>query len=233
MRRVLPIEQLPADIPLLEGIEGRVRERVLSCLHASYVAYDIGELIREANVKQTSAAYLVSGKALGHMVDEDGNTSIVHLFEPNQVLSYGNVFGSQFHSSFDIVAREDCGVVVFDTDHLPIRCDHCRTYVAQVEHNLAQAVADLDAELMETLNIRLRRTIRGKILAYLEYEARRHNATSFDISFNRQELADYLCVDRAALSRELGVLRDEGQFTFNRNHFELNLKPRATRAVSA
>lgn len=113
-----------------------------------------------------------------------------------------------------------------------MRCEHCQVYVAQVERNLAQAVAELDAEIMTTLNIRLRRSMRGKVLAYLEYEADRQGSDSFDIPFTRQELADYLRGDRAALSRELGVLRDEGQFEFTRNHFGLHLKPKFKRCSS-
>ena len=68
--------------------------------------------------------------------------------------------------------------------------------------------------------------MRGKVLAFLEYEARCRGTNEFDIAFNRQELADYLCVDRAALSRELASLRDEGQFDFERNHFVVHLKPK-------
>ncbi len=233
MRHILPVEEIPPDLPLLKGIEDGVRPRVLSCLQATYIAYDEGELIREANAPQNHAAYLVAGCADGYVYDEEGNKSILHLFVPGQVVSYGRVFGSPSWSSFDVVAREDCRLILFNTDHLPIRCEHCQKYVSLVERNLAQSVAELDAELMMTLNIRLRRTMRGKVLAYLEYESQRQGSSSIDIAFNRQELADYLCVDRAALSRELGNLRDEGHFEFERNHFDLHIKPKNPRRAAS
>lgn len=233
MRRMLPVDQIPHDIPLFKGIEDQVRGRVLECLQASYISYDAGEFIREANADQNRTAYLVAGRADGYVYDEEGNRSILHLFVPGQVVSYGRVFGSSSWSSFDVLAREECRIVLFGTDCLPMACDHCQKYAALVERNLAQAVADLDAELMTTLNIRLRRTMRGKILAFLEYEAKRQGSNSFDIAFNRQELADYLCVDRAALSRELGNLRDEGQFDFERNHFDLHLKPKLRKRAAS
>lgn len=233
MRRMLPVDQIPPDISLFKGIDDHVRGRVLECLQASYVSYDTGEFIREANAAQNHTAYLVAGRADGYVYDEEGNRSILHLFVPGQVVSYGRVFGASSWSSFDVVAREECRLVLFNTDRLPLDCDRCQEYVALVERNLAQAVSDLDAELMTTLNIRLRRSMRGKILAFLEYEAQRQGSNSIDIAFNRQELADYLCVDRAALSRELGNLRDEGQFEFDRNHFDLHIKPKLRkRAVS-
>jgi CRP-like cAMP-binding protein len=66
-----------------------------------------------------------------------------------------------------------------------------------------------------------RRTTRQKLLAYLLSEAEANGSASFTIPFNRQELADYLCVDRSAMSAELGRMRDEGILSFYRNSFKL------------
>lgn len=233
MRHILPTGDIPSDIALLEGVAEHARERVLSCLRATYIAYEEGEFILEANAPQSRAALLVEGKADGYVYDEEGNRSILHMFVPGQVVSYGRVFGTPSWSSFDVVAREECRIVLFDTMLPATACSCCREHVTVVERNLARAIADLDAEILATLNIRLRRTMRGKVLAYLEYEARRQGSNSIDIAFNRQELADYLCVDRAALSRELSSLRDEGQFDFERNHFVLHLKPKLRKRVAA
>ena len=64
-----------------------------------------------------------------------------------------------------------------------------------------------------------RRSTREKLLAYLSDQARIHQSLEFDIPLNRQELADYLCVDRSAMSSELGKMRDEGILEFRREHF--------------
>ncbi|WP_312353730.1 Crp/Fnr family transcriptional regulator, partial [Aminipila sp.] len=66
-----------------------------------------------------------------------------------------------------------------------------------------------------------KRTIREKALSYLLAQAQQQERKDFKIPFNRQELADYLCVDRSALSNELGKLRDEGIIEFNRNEFKI------------
>ena len=87
--------------------------------------------------------------------------------------------------------------------------------------NLARSVAALSSELMATLDIRLRRTIRGKVMAYLNHEAKRLGTRRFTVPYNRQELADYLCVDRSALSRELSSLHEDGAIDFYRNNFVL------------
>ena len=59
-------------------------------------------------------------------------------------------------------------------------------------------------------------------MSYLSAESQRHASASFSIPFNRQQLADYLAVDRSALSKELGKLRDAGVLTFSKNRFVLN-----------
>lgn len=230
MRRIVPLDEIPPDDPLFEGVEPPERGRVLACLRAVCVAYDAGDPVREADAVPGRVAYLARGKANGCVYDEQGNRSILHLFVPGQVVSYGRSFGPSSRTSLDVVAREECRIALLDVDRGHAGED-CRRRVAQVERNLARAVADLDAELMATLDIRLRRTMRGKVLAFLEYEARRRGTNEFDIAFNRQELADYLCVDRAALSRELAGLRDEGQFDFERNHFVLHIKPKLHRGA--
>ena len=69
------------------------------------------------------------------------------------------------------------------------------------------------------------KSIRGKVLAYLSNEAERTGTREFDIPFNRQQLADYLNLDRSALSKELCRMRDEGLLTFRKNHFVLRQLP--------
>lgn len=66
-----------------------------------------------------------------------------------------------------------------------------------------------------------KRTIRDKLLSYLKEESRKNNLKEFNISFNRSELADYLFIDRSAMSRELGRMKDDGLIEFNKNRFKL------------
>ena len=123
--------------------------------------------------------------------------------------------------TYDVVAREECRVLTFTTDYVPITPGRGRAWTEAVKDNLARSVAALSSELMATLDIRLRRTIRGKVMAYLNHEAKRLGTRRFTVPYNRQELADYLCVDRSALSRELSSLHEDGAIDFYRNNFVL------------
>ena len=69
------------------------------------------------------------------------------------------------------------------------------------------------------------KTIRERLLSYLSYEAVKHRSREFDIPFNRQQMADYLLVERSALSKELSKMQREGMLTYRKNHFRLYEKP--------
>lgn len=225
MQHILPAEEVPLDFVLLDGIDEDVRPRVISCLQARVVGYDAGDVIFRSSESYLDVAFLLEGSAEGFVYDERGNRSILHIFTPGQVISYGTLFGG-WTPAYDVAARTDLKVVLFNTDHLPMGCDdHSVRYANQVIANLAASVARLNEQIMTTLEVRTRRTLRGKILAFLEMESRRQGSTSIDIAMSRQELADYLGVDRAALSRELSNLREEGQFAFHRSRFELSIRP--------
>lgn len=78
-----------------------------------------------------------------------------------------------------------------------------------------------NAQLTRKIEHLSRTTTREKLLSYLSFQAQQLGKSSFEIPFNRQELADYLSVDRSAMSTELGKMRDEGLLDFKRNHFKL------------
>ena len=73
----------------------------------------------------------------------------------------------------------------------------------------------------ERIEITSKRTTREKLLAFLSTAARRDGSTSFDIPYNRQELADYLEVDRSGLSVEIGKLAREGMIKADKRHFTI------------
>lgn len=224
MQHILPAEEISLDFVLLDGIEQDARPRALRCLQARAATYDADDILVRAGEAYTDVAFLLEGSAEGFVYDEHGNRSILHIFTPGQVLSYGTLFDG-WCPTYDVAARGDIKVVLFNTDHLPMGRERCARYASQVVANLAVSLARLNEQVMATLEVRTRRTLRGKILALLELEARRQGSTSIDIGMSRQELADYLGVDRAALSRELSGLREEGQFAFHRNRFELSIRP--------
>jgi CRP-like cAMP-binding protein len=87
--------------------------------------------------------------------------------------------------------------------------------------NIVAILADNNSKLIEKTDILCKKTLRGKILAYLEHEANEAHSKKFVVPFSRTDLANYLDADRSALTRELARMRDEGIVNFEKNTFEL------------
>ena len=100
-------------------------------------------------------------------------------------------------------------------------CSSACRFHSLVVQNLFFAISEKNRKLMRKLTHMSKRTTREKLLSYLSDEAKRHGRSSFEIPFNRQQLADFLSVDRSAMSSELGKMRDEGILTFQKNRFAL------------
>ena len=90
-----------------------------------------------------------------------------------------------------------------------------------VIQNLFFAISEKNRKLVQKIGHMSKRSTRAKLLSYLSEEAKRHNNSHFTIPFTRQQLADFLCVDRSAMSNELCKMRDEGLLQFDKNIFTL------------
>ena len=121
----------------------------------------------------------------------------------------------------DVIAVEESTVLFLDAGRIFAVCSPACRYHRQVLENLFFAISEKNRGLVQKLGYLSRRFIREKLLAYLSQEAGKAGSPSFSIPFNRQQLADYLAVDRSAMSRELCRMRDEGLIRFERNRFTL------------
>ena len=96
-----------------------------------------------------------------------------------------------------------------------------QTCALPILQNLFFAISEKNRKLVQKLGHMSKRSTREKLISYLSEEAKRQNGARFSIPFNRQQLADFLSVDRSAMSNELCKMRDEGLLRFDKNRFEL------------
>ncbi|MFR8353612.1 MAG: Crp/Fnr family transcriptional regulator [Blautia obeum] len=118
-----------------------------------------------------------------------------------------------------VVADEDCEIILLNVQRLLVSAqqDHHQKLIRNLVSVLANKILILNDKITHVG----KRTTRDKRLSYLSAESIRHSSLSFDIPFDRQQLADYLCIDRAAMSTEISKLQKEGFIKTNRNYFEL------------
>jgi len=164
---------------------------------------------------------MLSGSAQIVRVDYYGNRSIVSGIEAAEV--FGEAFACAEVGSLpvSVTAAEPCEVMFIDCRHILHTCSNNCGFHQKLIYNLMKCLANKSIMFHQRLEITSRRTTRDKLMAYLAYQARRAGSSTFDIPFDRQELADYLEVDRSGLSAEISKLRAEGVLRSTKKRFEL------------
>ncbi len=215
-----------SQLPLFEGIRRSEIEPLFSCLNAKRAAYRRQEIILIAGEPAKAVGIVLSGAV--QIVREDylGNRNIL------SELSRGALFAESYACvqaeklPVTAVSVTDSEVLWIDYRRIINPCSSACRFHSRLIENMLKIMAAKNILLNQKIEHISQKTLRGKILSYLSGEAAKNGADEFDIAFDRQEMADYLCVDRSALSGELGRLRRAGILDFCRNHFRLDPKAR-------
>lgn len=206
---------------LFAGVSEEEIAAMLSCLDARLKTYQKGETVFRQGEYLSCIMVLVEGNLHIQRDDFWGSRSII------QQIGVGEMFGEAYMAPEsgailnDVVSAADSSVIFFDVKRIISTCSSACRFHAMVVQNLFFAISEKNRRLVQKLGHMAKRTTREKLLSYLSDEARRQNSAQFTIPFNRQELADFLSVDRSAMSAELGKMRDEGILEFERNKFWL------------
>ena len=206
---------------LFENIAEDEIESMLHCLAAEQRSYEKGESIFHSGERITALALLLEGAV--HIQKEDywGNLSILNEITEGEV--FGEVYAclGKEEMLYNAVAVKESVILFLDMNKILTVCPSACPFHSHLIRNLLSVMASKNKALTQKLEHMSRRTTREKLLSYLSGQSIKAGSSSFDISFNRQQLADYLSVDRSAMSNELCKMRDEGMLSFSRNHFVL------------
>lgn len=212
-------------LELMEGIPADKRRSVLRCLHARVSRFGEGtSLVRLPGKREAPLRYVVEGTVVFVRRDIEGNRSLLDTYPSGSVIIGGAGLCQLSGSDIDIVALADCVTLDFELTAEVDGCECCIKHVNRIRSNIIRALNAANAALMTKLGLLSCRSTREKVAMYLRGCADTYGSTSFDIKRSRQELADYLYVDRSALSRELSKMEQDGLIAYERNHF--TLKPR-------
>ncbi len=150
-----------------------------------------------------------------------GNVSVVGFCEPGEVFAETYAIIRDEPMMIDVVAVEPTDVLFLDTAKIMSTCPKACSHHGQIGRNLNMIAAQKNLALSRRIFHSAPKSIRGKVLSYLSFIAAQANSDEFDIPFNRQQLADYLGVDRSALSAELSRMQSDGLIETTRSHFVL------------
>lgn len=218
MKKYIPILK---QTKLFSGIGEDDISAMLNCLQAKQYSYKKGEYVFRQGERLNSITVLVKGNLHIQKDDYWGNRSIINIIE------IGEMFGEAYAASNsdtllnDVVAVEDSTVIFFDVQRILTVCSSACKFHSMAVQNLFFAISEKNRKLIKKLGYMSKRSTREKLISYLSEEAKQQNSGTFTIPFNRQQLADFLSVDRSAMSNELCKMRDEGLLIFDKNKFIL------------
>ena len=209
------------NCPLFKNISEDNLITMLSCLGAKTEVFDKKYTIMAEGNPAKYIGIVLSGSAQIIQVDYYGNRSILSSLEPSQVFAEAFAAAAVKSIPVSIIANEPSEIMLIDCSHIMHTCSNNCGFHNQLIFNLMKDIAAKTIIFHQKIEIISKRSTREKLLTYLSFYSKKTGSASFDIPYDRQELADYLEVDRSGLSAEISTLRNEGLLNSYKKHFEL------------
>jgi CRP-like cAMP-binding protein len=206
---------------LFTGVERDEAIAMLGCLRALRKEFDAGEMVLRTGDRGGTMGLVLSGQVTIEKVDAWGSRSIIAAARAGDTFAEAFACSGAAQLPVSVVASQPSVVLLLDVDHVLSLCSSACVFHAKLVRNLLRSVARQSLELSHKVDAITPRTIRKRILAYLDAQAQASGSRRFTVPLNRQQMADYLCVDRSALCHELAKMRAEGIIDFDHNNFML------------
>ncbi|MBQ8372364.1 MAG: Crp/Fnr family transcriptional regulator [Clostridia bacterium] len=206
---------------LFDGIDAEDLLRMLSCLGARVLSFDKKYTVLAEGAEAKCIGILLSGSLHEIQIDYYGNRSIIGRVRPSEMFSEEFACAEMPALPITVVANEPSEVMLVDCSHIIRTCKNGCGFHHRLIFNLMKALATRSIGYHKRIEITSKRSTREKLLTYLALYAKEVGSPRFEIPFDRQELADYLEVERSGLSAEISKLRREGVIKSEKNKFML------------
>jgi CRP-like cAMP-binding protein len=207
------------DIPLFEGIHPDNLNRLLICIKSFKKDFEKGETIIMEKDKVPYIGIVLFGNV--HLLKEDiwGNSSLLSYVGPGELFGENFAVSVEQESSVTFVAVEKTRVLFLAASKIIHTCENACSFHARIAENMFHLLGQKSISYMNKLEIMSKDSIRGKLMAYISMLAQQQKSKYIKAPLSRTQLADYLSINRSAMTRELGKMRDEGMIDFDRNTF--------------
>ncbi len=204
--------------PLLKGIDSGDLEKMLGCLGAWEADVNQGEKALTMGDAPDHIGILLMGELQIVREDENGGRALLTTLWPGDYYGEALACAGVMHSPVSVEAVAASRVLKVPNHRLMEPCANACAFHRQLIRNLASIIAKKNLMLQKRMEILEKKSIRDRVMLFLSGQMR-EAGKGFSLAMSRGEMADYLAVDRSALSRELGRLRDEGVLAFDGNRF--------------
>lgn len=207
--------------PLFDGITPEDRKAMLGCIGYHISSFRKGDIIafEEENIKHIGI--LLSGTV--DMVKEDlwGNKTMLVRMHKDDLFGETFACGEDNLSVVTFMVSEDAKILFIPFDRVMHSCTMACVFHHRLIENMVRIIAGKNRDLIRKVDVVSKRTIREKLLAYLSIQAQIQKSRYLEIPLGRVDLAEYLCVDRSALTRELVKMKEDGLIDYDRNCFRI------------
>lgn len=206
---------------LFEGIKEENLFSLLNCLQSYVKTFSKDETIFAEGSESLNLGIVLSGSVKIIRNDIYGNRTIVAHIEESGIFGESFACARTEHIPVSVVASSDTTLMLIKAARITNTCCNACSFHSQIIFNLLHVIAQKNIVFNEKLEIVSNRTTREKLLSYLMIQAKKNDSKNFTIPYNRQELADYLQVERSGLSVEISKLKKDGLITCHKNYFSL------------
>ena len=207
--------------PLFDGISEQERGAMLGCIGYHIGTFKKGGIVALEGENLRHIGIVLSGSV--DMVKEDlwGHKTMLLRIRKDEIFGETFACGEDNLSVVTFQVSEDARILFLPFDRVMHSCTMACRFHHQLIENMVHIIANKNRDLMRKVEVVSRRSIREKLLTYLSIQSQVQGSRYFEIPLGRLELAEYLCVDRSALTRELAKMKDEGLLDYDRNWFRI------------
>ncbi len=210
-----------SNTQLFYGLKEDEITSLLDCLNAEKRSYKKGEVILSEGSTTENSGIVLSGMVMISCCDIWGNTSILGNAAPGSIFAevYACIPGQPLLVT--VSAAEDTSILFMNVGRILTTCSNACPFHARLAQNLLTVCAHKNLQLSQRIQHTSSKSVRGRLMSYFSECAKHFGSNSFLVPYNRQQLADYLNVDRSAMCNELSKMQKDGMIEYTRNHILL------------
>lgn len=194
---------------------------MLPCLNAKEQHFKKNEVIYRPGDQVRKIGLVVSGAVRIEKIDYWGNRKIISVIEPGQIFGEAYAGMKTIPMEMEVLAAMPAVILFMEVGKILTTCGNSCEFHAKMIRNMVYVLAERNYKLTQKMDHLTQKTTREKLLSYFSEQALESGTSDFEIPLDRQQLADYLSVDRSAMSTELGKMKRDGLIEYRKNHFTL------------
>jgi len=215
------MQEVLNNCDLFRGMSEHDIEMILGCLGSLKKTFQKGTYIYMEGELHPKVGIVLSGTVQAIKETKDGGRILINQIKKGDTFGLSYACAQLESLPISVISVETSEILFIELNQLVQTCHKACSFHVEMIKNALWILAQKNLFLDTKMYYISHKTIRERLLTYLEDQEMKSGSTEFEIPFNREQLADFLCVDRSALSRELGNLKEEGFLDYKKNRFKI------------